>query len=64
MKIETQCPRCHGPMTLECDESAGQEIIDRMARMISCRKCNPEPPLKAAPPKPKIINVGRKPYAD
>ena len=68
MKIETKCPICEDPMLLEADESAGQEIIDKLALCVRCRKCS-QPPTKHEWPRPGTIDTRdnqppRKPYAD
>lgn len=38
MKLQVQC-KCGETVHVEADESAGQEIIDALARCVSCQKC-------------------------
>lgn len=68
MILETKCPACDGPMLLEADESAGQEIIDKLALCVRCFRCQRSPtlPTRDAPVKTPHTRTAqpRKPYAD
>ena len=62
MQIEVRCPSCGGPMLLEAKESAGQEIIDRLTRLVVCNKCIRATFTGGIPL--RVDYEYRKPYAD